>query len=464
MAPGQSSKWWIKTARCQDNKVAAMMAGKLKTMPTSSLSVVIRHLLADLSQEGAGMADGELLARFLVSRDENALAALVRRHATMVWGVCRRLLNYHDAEDAFQATFLVLVHKAADVPGQAVANWLSGVARQTAVRLQATRALRGQREAQVVNVPEPALPEASDADLQAVVDEEVRRLPDHYRSVLVLCDLEGRTRREAAQQLGIPEGSVASRLARARMMLAKRLTQRGVGPSGGPASASAPPALVAFTIKAASLLAAGQAAGVVSAKVAALTEGVVKAMFATKINSGLTVVLVLAVLAGGAGLLYQTQAADPPKGPNKVAQAPKPAKKEAPATPARKALEGKVLTPEQAIKQREETERAIKKGQEKVTVKFKVTAVQTLRVSKSNVVGKSAGFSERLILKGGDSFAVQLLEPVVDTIKRLGIPDKHFTGKVVKVTGPLQPGQPAFGTGQYQIVVTDLTQFEVVRK
>jgi RNA polymerase sigma factor (sigma-70 family) len=280
-------------------------------MTTSPLSVVIQHLLADLRPDGAGTTDGELLARFLRSRDEDALAALVRRHAPMVWGVCCRLLHHHhDAEDAFQATFLVLVRKAADVPRQAVANWLYGVARQTAVRLRATAAKRGRRESQVVNMPEPTVAEVRDADWQPVLDEELSRLPDHYRGVIVLCDLEGMTRKEAARQLGIPEGSVASRLARARVMLAKRLTQRGVVFSGGlvaavlsagSASASAPPALVASTIKAASLLAAGRAAGVISAKVAALTEGVVKTMFVTKIKSVLAVVLVVGLALGGIG-------------------------------------------------------------------------------------------------------------------------------------------------------------------
>src|SRR5439155_6649987 len=145
--------------------------------------------------------DGELLSHCLSGRDGDALAALVRRHAPMVWGVCCRLLhNHHDAEDAFQATFLVLVRKAADVPREAVANWLHGVARQTAVRLRATAAKRRRRETQVVNMPEPTVPTAHDADVQAVVDEELSRLPDRYRGVVVLCDLEGLTRKEAARQ------------------------------------------------------------------------------------------------------------------------------------------------------------------------------------------------------------------------------------------------------------------------
>ena len=207
-------------------------------MPTSPLSVVIQHLRADLRPDGDGLTDGELLARFLGIRDEDAFAALVRRHAPMVWGVCRRRLNHHDAEDAFQATFLVLVRKAAGVPRQAVANWLYGVARQTAVRLRAAAAKRGRRETQVVNMPEPTLAEVRDADWHSVLDEELGRLPDHYRGVIVLCDLEGMTRKEAARQLGIPEGSVASRLARARAMLAKRLARRGVVLSGGALAAA----------------------------------------------------------------------------------------------------------------------------------------------------------------------------------------------------------------------------------
>jgi RNA polymerase sigma factor (sigma-70 family) len=310
--PWPSSNWWIKTSRIEDDEVEAAMVGRLKAMPTSPLSVVIQNLLADLRPDGDGMTDRELLARFLRSRDEDALAALVRKHARMVWGVCCRLLHQHDAEDAFQSTFLVLVRKAADVPSEAVANWLYGVARQTAIRLRATAAKRRRRETQVVNMPEPTVPELRDADLQVAVDEELSRLPDHYRGVVVLCYLEGMTRKEAVRQLGIPEGTVASRLARARVMLARRLTQRGIVMAGGSvaavlsagsASASAPPALVASTIKVITLLSAGEVAatGMISAVVSDLTEGVVKAMFMTKIKSVLTVVLVVGLALGGIG-------------------------------------------------------------------------------------------------------------------------------------------------------------------
>jgi RNA polymerase sigma factor (sigma-70 family) len=295
-------------------------------MPTSPLSTVIRHLLADQGPGGDGMTDGELLARFLRSRDEDALAALVRRHAPMVWGVCRRLLGHHDAEDAFQATFLVLVRKAAAVPERAVANWLYGVARRTAVRLRATAAKRGRREARAETMPEPTVADVRDADWQATLDEELGRLPDHYRAVVVLCDLKGLTRREAARQLGTPEGSVASRLARARALLAKRLARRGVVLSGGSvaavlsagratASASAPPALVSATIAAVSRLAAGRAAVGVSTRVAALTEGVVRAMSMTRIKGVLALALVTAALAGTAGLLDRARAAPVPRPP-----------------------------------------------------------------------------------------------------------------------------------------------------
>jgi RNA polymerase sigma factor (sigma-70 family) len=289
-----------------------------ESMPTSPLSTALRDLLADLGPDGGGATDGELLARFQASRDEAALAALVQRHAPMVWGVCRRQLqNHHDAEDAFQATFLVLVKKAAGVPAQAVAGWLYGVARQTAVRLRALAARRARRERQVVSMPEPT-EEVRDAGLASVLDEELGRLPGHYRGIIILCDLEGLTRKEAARQLGLPEGTVASRLARARVLLARRLARQGLAVSGPTlagvlaqqaARASVPASGLTSLIESVTLVAAGQAvAGVVSLEVAALTERVLKAMSLNRLLKVTVVLLVVAALGGAAGLLYEVQA------------------------------------------------------------------------------------------------------------------------------------------------------------
>src|SRR5262249_6980489 len=151
---------------------------------------------------------------FIERHDEAALAALVKRHGPMVWGVCRRLLNHHDAEDAFQATFLVLVRKAASVvPRGMVGNWLYGVAHQTALQARRTAARRKAKEVQVTEMPDTqAAPPDQWLDVQPLLDQELSRLPNYYRAVIVLCDLEGRTRREVARQLGVPEGTVAGRL------------------------------------------------------------------------------------------------------------------------------------------------------------------------------------------------------------------------------------------------------------
>src|SRR5215467_10048434 len=124
-------------------------------MATNLTGQVIQHLRkAVLPQDGGGMTDGQLLACFIERRDEAAFAALVKRHGPMVWGVCRRLLPHHDAEDAFQAAFLVLARKAASVrPRGMVANWLHGVARQTALHVRRTAAMRGVREKQMIEMP-----------------------------------------------------------------------------------------------------------------------------------------------------------------------------------------------------------------------------------------------------------------------------------------------------------------------
>ena len=230
-------------------------------MATSQMNGVIQHLRKSvLVRDGAGPTDGQLLEDYLSRRNEVALAALVRRHGPLVWGVCRRVLrNYHDAEDAFQATFLVLVRKAASiVPRAMVANWLYGVAHQTALKARATAARRQGRERQLADMPEPAVTEQHLwRDLQPLLDEALSRLPDKYRAVIILCDLESKTRKEAARQLGCPEGTVAGRLARARVLLAKRLARHGLAVWGGAlpavrsqqaASAGVPNSVVASTI------------------------------------------------------------------------------------------------------------------------------------------------------------------------------------------------------------------------
>lgn len=301
-------------------------------MPGSPLSVFVQRLGAAAGRAGAGRTDGELLTDFLSRRDADALAALVSRHAPMVWGVCRRVLrDPHDAEDAFQATFLVLARKAGTVvPREAVANWLHGVARQTAVRMRSAAARRGRREVQADRLPEPAVAEARDEELLSRLDEELGRLPERLRALVVLCDLEGHTRKEAARRLGCPEGTVASGLARARGLLARRMARRGLAASGGwlaalshSASAGVPAAAVTSAIRVATLSAAGSAAGATSGPVAALTQGVLRAMFLKKITTtaaGAILALGVAVTAGGGALAHLARAV----GPRETAEGPPP--------------------------------------------------------------------------------------------------------------------------------------------
>jgi predicted DNA-binding protein (UPF0251 family) len=199
------------------------------------------------------------------------------------------------------------------------------VAHQTARKARATVAKRKVRERQVAQMPEPAVVEQDPRnDLLPLLDQELSRLPDSYRVVIVLCDLEGKTRKEAARHFGLPEGTIASRLARARTLLAKRITQRGITLSGGAlaailsqnvASAGVPALVASNTIKVANLLAAGQATtGLISVNVAALTEGVLQAMFLNKLRSAICVLLMLATLGlAASGLAHWTQAADHPE-------------------------------------------------------------------------------------------------------------------------------------------------------
>jgi RNA polymerase sigma factor (sigma-70 family) len=284
-------------------------------MPNTGIEPFIKNLRrVALRHDGAGITDGQLLDKFVSEHDEAAFEALVLRHGSMVWGVCQRLLrNPHDSEDAFQATFIVLARKAASVlPREMIGNWLYGVAHTTALRSKAAAAKQRVRERQVIAMPEP-MPRDNglSPDLVALLDQELKTLPDRIRTAIVLCDLEGRRRREVARQLKIPEGTLSSRLTTGRKLLARKLARHGVVLSAGAiatillqstASACMPATLVGSTVKAATLAAAGEAAtsALVSAKVALLSEGVMKTMFLTKLKCALTAGLVIVTAVAGA--------------------------------------------------------------------------------------------------------------------------------------------------------------------
>ncbi|MDB5305807.1 MAG: sigE 15 [Gemmataceae bacterium] len=243
--------------------------------------------------------DTLLLARFARTRDEPAFAELVRRHGPMVFAVCRRVLGQdQDAEDACQAAFLVLARRAGAVCIRgSVGDWLHGVARRTALAVRRAATRRRAREARVV-LPSP-VPTDDLVELWGVLDEELARLPEAYRAVLVLADLEGKDRRQVAAELGIPEGTVASRQARARDLLARRLSRRGWGLPGylaGVAPVAVPATLGAATAR----RAAGFVSGATVGNPETLARGVVAAMTRKKLV--LAAVAVAAVVTIGGGL------------------------------------------------------------------------------------------------------------------------------------------------------------------
>jgi RNA polymerase sigma factor (sigma-70 family) len=308
---------------------------------TAGMGKVIQHLRGATSlPEEAEPTEGQLLECFVSHRESAALEALVRRHGPMVWGVCRRILRHQqDAEDAFQATFLVLVRRAASVrPREMVGNWLYGVARQTALKARASAAKRRTRERQMADMPDPAAKEQDfSREMQAVLDQELSRLPNKYRVVLVLCDLEGWTRKEAARQLGLPEGTLAGRLTRGRALLGKRLARHGLTVGGGTlaallspekALAGVPASVLSATIRAMTLVATGQASasGLVSARVATLADEVGKTMGLAKLRITVAAVVFLGFVAAGASPLTSRTATgqnDTPPAGEPVAVAPR---------------------------------------------------------------------------------------------------------------------------------------------
>src|SRR5262249_24892693 len=258
------------------------------------LAGVLRFLRHRVNPEGdSGPTDGQLLQRFVTQGDEGAFAALLQQHGPLVLGVCRQVLgNEHDAEDAFQATFLVLARKAASIrKQQSVAAWLHRVAFNIARTARTSAARRQAHERQAAPVsPANPVDEVVLRDWQPLLHEEVDRLPAKYRAPVVLCYLQGKTNEEAARELGWRVGTVQGRLAAARDLLRPRLAGRGLAlPTGifaaegtqALATAAVPAALAGSTIRAVILVAAGKAVAseVVSARAVALTDGALRTLF-----------------------------------------------------------------------------------------------------------------------------------------------------------------------------------------
>jgi len=281
-------------------------------MPDRRLGSFLRFLHRTVGPPHVGeLTDGQLLERFLSGQDSSAFEALMQRHGSVVWGVCRRVAyEPQDAEDAFQATFLVLLRKANSLIGRAsVASWLYGVAYRVTLNANTAALRRRRRERKGAPMAEQAAPRDDRWDeLRPVLDAELSRLPEDCRAALVLCYLEGKTNETAARELGWAAGSISKKLARGRELLRDRLAARGVALSAVAlgtlltqnAASAAPPAAVAQATAEIALLAAagkGTTAGLASAQVSHLTEGVLRTMFLAKCK---IIALSVAAFAGAA--------------------------------------------------------------------------------------------------------------------------------------------------------------------
>jgi RNA polymerase sigma factor (sigma-70 family) len=299
-------------------------------MASTPLHAIVRRLRHVVRPEGAGeLTDARLLERFVADRDEAAFEVLVWRHGPVVLNVCRRLLRQeHDVEDAFQATFLVLVRKAASIGRrEALAGWLYRVAYRIALAARVSIARRTAHEKPCLDGCDTAgggdpADEAIRSELRPFLDAAVNGLPEKYRWPVLLCHLEGKTYEEAAQQLGCPKGTIAIRLARGRALLRKRLGPRAVTLATGalatsltpsPASAAVPSAWVTATVQNAWRLATGQGSGTPSSRAAVLAEGALWALDADRLKTA-ALVLAAGILVAGIGLAtLRTPAASSPE-------------------------------------------------------------------------------------------------------------------------------------------------------
>lgn len=266
--------------------------------------------------------DDELLDRFLDGRDEQAFAEIVERHGPMVFGVCLRLLSHRQsAEDAFQATFLTLVKKGHTIrQRRSLSFWLYRVAYRLSLS-QRSRLNRHPEQSLTEEIPVNDPHDAAWHEIRATVDAELHRLPPRYRSVMILCALEGKTYDEAARELGCPKGTVAIRLLRAREILKRRLVRRGlVAGAGGLAAhaaipqalAAVPAGLAAATLAAAVAVAQGAAiASVVSLAVASLVRAAGRDLWQEKCKNLVMAIAALGVIGTGFSVSAQTRIFNP---------------------------------------------------------------------------------------------------------------------------------------------------------
>jgi RNA polymerase sigma factor (sigma-70 family) len=276
-----------------------------------------------LEREAAALSDAQLLEAFLAARSEAAIRAIIRRHGPMILGVCKRFLpEHHDAEDAFQAIFLVFIRRADCIrPHSQLANWLYGVALKTARKTRTYLGKKRFRERSMGQVPDVrTAPGPEWTDFWSLLDRELERLPSIYRAPIVLCDLEGKSRREAAQLLGIVDGTLSGRLTRGRRQLAARLSRRGVTLSGAALAAalvsegeaaSLPPGLISSTIQLA-LDVTLKGASATTAGVVPVISGGIRAMLFAKSWQASTILVVslLAIGTSVGGLSPRNRAAN----------------------------------------------------------------------------------------------------------------------------------------------------------
>jgi RNA polymerase sigma factor (sigma-70 family) len=249
-------------------------------------------------------SDAELVRAFAGTRSVPAFDELVRRFAPMVWGVCRRTVGHHQsAEDAFQAVFLVLTRKAGAIrPPAAVGGWLHVVAVHTSLRARAMTDHKRRRHTALDTDHEAPSESRADPDALQVLDEEIARLPDKLRAAVVLCELGGMSRKEAAARLGVAEGTLSSRLATARKTLAVRLRGRGVTLGVGG---------IAAVVATGTASAVPPLTSTASETATALAEGAIRTMFLSKLKLTAAGVLAVTVLvAAGVIAVSPVQATD----------------------------------------------------------------------------------------------------------------------------------------------------------